>query len=510
MRTRSKLMAVILGWITCTVYGQQLVLPEREGWNVVAEGATVSFRVQCSEPGAKRFALEGADGYGMTIDSTGWFSWTPHYDLVDRLERKKEVTIIFQAEWGDGRRARRAVTFSLLHTNRPPVIEELPVFYVRQSVANRYQIPAEYISDPDRDPVSIKPVPSKLPEGASLSPAGVLLWTPSRNQFNSLKNNPVTVEFFVQDQPERTETRGRLRIAQTQQDLPPDLLLVPGDSVITIKEDERIALKIFASDPNGDEDLASLDFLSSDPRVNKTAFVPSGFTQAEFSWLPGYGFTEEAEKIRPVDLIFFVIDKETNRTERRVRVNVADTENLVEKDKLRYLKYRATLVQAKALIDQLDENQVKLNKMYRQAKRGKKHRAFLNAGLGAATGLSPVVLDTESGKVVSGIGGTTVLTLGTLEATEVIGKSKADILEKLKINVEIRNQLQLEGDNFARKYALKSARRAKEFESDREKLVPVINNQKLVLLELDASRPSYPKLDNKDIKKTFPDFAEED
>jgi hypothetical protein len=488
---------------------QQLVFPDREGWQTVAEGGTLSFKVTGSEPGIKRFSLEGTNGYAMSVDSAGLFSWSPSHEVVDRFEKRKEVTIIFQGEWADGRRVRQPVTFAVNHTNRAPIIEELPVFYVRQSVVNRFQIPPEYISDPDNDPTSIKPIPTKLPEGAVLSPAGVLTWTPSRNQFNSLKNNPLTIEFLVQDQPDKAETPGRLRIAQTQQDLPPDLLLVPADTAITLKEDDRFIIKIFASDPNGDEDLASLNFLASDSRIDKGAFVPTGVTQAEFSWSPGYEFTDEAEKSRWVDLIFFAIDKETNRTEKRIRVKVLDSENLVLKDQLLYQKYRATLVQTKALIDQLDENHDKLNRMYKQAKRGKKHRAIINASLGAATGLSPVVLETEPGKVVSGIGGTTVLTLGTLEATEVIGKSKADILEKLKINVEIRNQLQVEGDNFARKYALKSARRAKEFESDREKLLPIINNQKLVMLELDASRPSYPKIDNKEMKKTFPDFAEE-
>jgi len=101
-----------------------------------------------------------------------------------------------------------------------------------------------------------------------------------------------------------------------------------------------------------------------------------------------------------------------------------------------------------------------------------------------------------------------VLTLGTLEATEVIGKSKNDITEKLKINVEIRNQLQLEGDNFARKYALKSRRREKDFDPDRDKLLPILNNQKLVTLELDASKRMDTNVDNKELKKTFPDFSE--
>jgi len=90
----------------------------------------------------------------------------------------------------------------------------------------------------------------------------------------------------------------------------------------------------------------------------------------------------------------------------------------------------------------------------------------------------------------------------------VIGKSKSDILEQMKICVEFRNQLQLEGDNFARKYALKSERRKKEFDSDREKLLPIINNQKLLLLELDASRREY-KYDRRDLKKTFADFNDD-
>ena len=133
----------------------------------------------------------------------------------------------------------------------------------------------------------------------------------------------------------------------------------------------------------------------------------------------------------------------------------------------------------------------------------------MNASLGAATGLSPLVLETEPAQVVSGVGGTAVLTMGTLEATEVIGKSKNEILDKQKINIEIRNQLQVEADNFARKYALKSTRRNKDFDVDREKLLPILNNQKLVILELEADKSSYPNYSNKELKKSFPDFAEE-
>jgi hypothetical protein len=218
---------------------------------------------------------------------------------------------------------------------------------------------------------------------------------------------------------------------------------------------------------------------------------------------------EEVEKSREVELTFFVIDKSNNRAQRNIKVIVNDTENLDEKDKLLYQKYRNSLIQAKGLIERLDENHDYLTKAYKKAKRGKKHRAIVNASLGATTGISPVVLETDQSKVVSAVGGTTVLTLGTLEATEILGKSKSDILDRMKLNVEIRNQLQIEGDNFARKYALKSARRSKDFEVDRDKMLPIINNQKLVLLELDASKPSYEPYSNKEIKKTFPDFSDE-
>ena len=317
------------------------------------------------------------------------------------------------------------------------------------------------------------------------------------------------IEFIVQDQPSKAETKGKIRIMQTQLDLPPEILMVPSDTVFTIKEDEVVSIKIYTSDPNGEENLAQLGFVSQDASVPQAALNINSPQQAEFVWSPGYDFVEEVEKQKEIDFTFFAIDKSNNRVQRNLKIVVKDAENLDLKDKLLYQKYRASLIQAKGLMDRLDENHQYLNKEYKKAKRGKKHRAIVNASLGATTGISPVVLPTDQSKVVSAVGGTTVLTLGTLEATEILGKSKSDILEKMKINVEIRNQLQIEGDNFARKYALKSARRGKDFEADRDKLLPIINNQKLVLLELDASKPAYRDYSTKEIKKTFPDFSEE-
>ncbi len=498
-------------WLVRLLQAQQLIFPVTENWTVLKEGQLVAFKIDVTETSKPRFSLEGINNYPINFDTLGNFSWTPSYDFVDRLEKQKEITLIFQAEWKGGAHIRKPISFTILHQNRPPSVEDLPTFYVKQSTLNRYQLSSDYISDPDGDPVVFKAIVSQLPEGASLSSQGLFNWTLSRNQFNLLKNNPLLIEFVAQDQPEKAETIGKIKIAQTQLDLPPELLLVPGDTNLTIKEDERINFKIYVSDPNGDDNISSAGFIGSDARIPRTSFKENTAVQAEFTWAPGYLFVEEAEKEKLVEIIFFALDKSSNRVQRRVKVKVLDTENIEEKDKLFYKYYHNTLTQAKGLIERLDENHEALTKAYRQAKRGKKNRSILNASLGATTGLSPVLLsnDPTAYKTVSAIGGTTVLTMGTLEATEVIGKSRSEILDKINTNVELRNQLQLEGDNFARKYSLKSARREKSFDTDRDKLLPILNHQKLTSLELDASKPAYKKYSNAEIKKTFADFSEE-
>lgn len=505
---RFSLLVFLILCVGSLAEAQRFIFPDSAGWRTVHEGKELAFKVGVTEAVSPRYSLDGINGNGMQMDSVGNFSWKPSYDLVDRLELQKEVTVIFQADWKDGKKLRKPISFVVLHVNRTPEVEDLPVFYVRQSVQNKYQISADYAHDPDGDPIVFKSLQTQLPEGASLSSAGLLTWTPSRSQFHSLKNNPYTVEFIVQDQPDKAETRGKLRIAQTQLDLPPELLIVPNDTLFTIKEDELINLKLYVSDPNGDENISSVSFISSDARVPKTILKENAPTQYEFTWTPGYYFVEESEKEKKVELIFYSLDKSSNRVQRKIDVTIKDTENLDEKDKLLYAKYLQTLNQAKSLIEELDKNQEKLNKDYKQANRGKRQRSILNASLGAATGLSPLVLATDPSKIVSGVGGTTVLTLGTLEATEVLGKSKSAIQDKIRTSIEIRNQVQVEGDNFARKYALKSARRSKEFDIDRDKMQPILNNPKLLLLELDASKPAVRNFTPKELRRTFPDFAE--
>jgi hypothetical protein len=499
-----------LGGIQLFAQNPDLIFPDMAGWNVINEDQNLTFRIRASDETNIHFSIEGADNLGIQFDSLGNFHWKPSFDLVDRVEKVKDFTVLFQASWPGGKRVSKSITFTVNHVNRAPTVEELPAFYVKQSNLNSYQISGDYVSDPDGDPLVFKAIPSLMPEGASLSSQGLLTWAPSKSQFASLKNNSLSIEFIAQDQPSKSETKGKIKIAQTQLDLPPEILIVPGDTLFVVKEDETLNLKIYISDPNGDENIRSTGFISTETRIPSASLKENTQLQYEFTWMAGYDFVDDLQKSVTVDVIFYTIDKSANRVQKKIRIKVSDAENLIKKDGHLFQKYRSNLVESMLLVQQLDANQKKLNTDYKKARKGKKKRSILNASLGAVTGLSPVVIDQQrNSKIVSGVGGTTVLTLGTLEATEVIGRSKESIMEKIKSNIEVRNKVQAAGDEFARKYALKSARRSSEFDKDIEKLRAVLNDQRLVLLELDSYSKNPSRVDDKDIRKVFVDFGEE-
>ena len=490
------------------ILAQQLVFPDQSSWSRLDEGKPFSFSLSLSGSTLPaRFSMEGGHDLGMVIDSLGHFNWTPSYDLVSRLDKQKEVNVIFQAEWKDGKRIRQPINFIVSHVNRPPQVDELPTFYVKQNTLSKYQIPSDYVRDPDGDAIIFKPREAHMPEGAALTSNGQFTWTPSRSQFNTLKNNPMLIEFIVQDQSDKSETLGKIRIAQTQLDLPPDVLLVPSDSLWQIRENEVLNFKVYVSDPNGDDNIDEVGFISSDSRIQKSALKENSKSQWEFTWTPGYEYVDEADKKKDLLLTFYAFDKSSNRVQRKIRVTVNDTENVEEKDKHLYQKYFNSLAAAKILIDLLDANNDKLDGTYQHAKKGKKKRTILSATLGGVTGFSSLLQDPGQSKTISVVGGTSVLILNSLEAGQVIGRSTNEYQNKIKTNNDIRTQLQLKGNFFARKYSLKSMRRNSEFEIDRDELIRLLNSDQLTALELPANPQPVPK--GKDIKKTFTDFSEE-
>ncbi len=495
------LSAVFLG-----VHGQQLVLPDNAGWDRVEEGKPLNFiiRLSSSAPGAK-FSLEGGNGLGMNFDSLGNFSWVPSFDLVDRLAVQKEFSVIFQATLPDGKRLRQTANFLVFHVNRAPVAEELPVFYVKQGVPNSYQIATAQVYDPDGDPLVARAREATLPEGATMNSIGQMTWTPSRTQFNNLRNSPLVVEVVVQDQPAKLETVAKIIIKPTQQDLPPSIFVVPGDSLFTIRENEVVYLKVYVSDPNGDESIEQVDFVSSDISIARSVLKENSPTQREFTWMPGYDYVNDVIKKKDLTFTFFVIDNSNKRAQRKIRVTVTDTENVEQKDQALSAKYIQSMSSACQLIEMLDKSYETLEKQYRKARKGKKNRTVMNASLGAVTGLSPLVLPTDQSKTVSVVGGTSVLTLNSLEAGQVIGKNVNEFQNQIKTNRDLRNQLQLKGNYFARKYALKANRRTQDFELDRDDVARLINSDAVASLKLPADARPAPTAE--DIRKVFADYS---
>jgi hypothetical protein len=109
--------------------------------------------------------------------------------------------------------------------------------------------------------------------------------------------------------------------------------------------------------------------------------------------------------------------------------------------------------------------------------------------------------------LISAIGGTAVLTMGTLEATEVIGKSMKDLLDRYNYVLGKKSELQSKGDVFAREFALKSTRRTPEFIKRLDEFRNAMSLSGLVALELDANWQNKKEASDKAIKRTFKDFT---
>ncbi len=462
-----------------------------------------------------RFSLVDGKNLGIEMDSTGKLTWMPDYDFVDRLEESKDVPVIIEVRDNEGNIAKKQVSFTVVHVNREPTIGELKNFYIRYGQENNYQIDLNAIIDPDNDPVIFKSIPQSMPEGAQLSEKGLFSWKPSLSQFSRLKSDPIRLPFLVEDQPYKAEVRGYFNILATQMDLPPEIAMIPKSNQLRVGENETVNFKFFLSDPNGDEDITSFDVLSDDPRIGDQYLRKNTTTQWEFIWTPEYDFVKVPGDSIRIDLRFYVVDKSFKRDEHQVTIVVEDRENQVRKDQLLYNQYRTALVRVWDLLEQLKTKEKEYYKALKKARKGKKNRAIVDASLGAITGISPVVLTEANGlqnegKIVTGVGGTTVMTLGTLEATDMIGKSPSDILENLNRVIEKKNELQLQGDIFARHYSLISSRRDQNFNKDTEKLLALLIIKNVASLELNAGWENPKKITDKLLQNTFEDFMPEE
>jgi hypothetical protein len=495
----------------------QLLLPTQPGWTNVPEGTLIRFEFKTTATASDTLQYAIAQGQldGMELDSLGWFSWTPDYDLASRIQTMRPVSVIFEVRNRRGEKATQTVDFKVQHVNRPPVIDELRPFYVRHRAPNTYKLDAdEQVYDDDDDPIVFIPIADQMPEGAKLSAIGELTWTLSLNQFNRLKDKPQYIEFWVEDQPAKARTKGRLKIEVTAMDLPPDIAIIPKETQYKLRENATVNLKFYLTDPNGDDDITAFDFLSDNPQVPKSALVKNTDNQYEFTWRPGYDFVKDPLDSLQTTLTFYALDKAQNREQRALTFTVLNTVNEAEKDRYYYGQYRQTMVMAWNLVAQLAEREEDLKTSYRRAKKGKRNRSVANATLGAITGVTPAITTASSSpqaqqnqRLISAIGGTAVLTMGTLEATEVIGKSMKDLLDRYNYVLGKKAEIQNKGDVFAREFALKSARRNADFIRKLDELRTVLSLSGPVAMELDAAWENKKEATDKAMKRTFKDFA---
>ncbi|MBO0933035.1 hypothetical protein [Fibrella aquatilis] len=510
------LALLLMGWLCCfTSHAQdpkslQLSLPQTADWNVVSEGQSIRFDLKttgAAPTDTLTYAIAQGMMDGMSFDSLGRFSWTPGFDVVERLKASRTVPVIFEVHNRHGQSATQLADIKVLPVNRPPAVEDLAPFYVRFQTQNVYKFDPKQVYDADGDPIAFIPIPDQMPEGSKLNAQGELTWTLSRNQFSQLRTKPLYLEFWVEDQPLKARTKGRLKIDATQMDLPPIISVVPKDLTYRIRENAAINLKFYLSDPNGDEDINTFDFLSTNQTVPKSALVRNTNNQYEFIWTPGYEFVRDPYDTVRVDLTFFVLDKAQNRDEKTISITVLNTVNEDAKDRYNFALYRQVLVQAWNLVEQLDEKEQELKKDYKRAKGGKRNRSMANASLGAITGISPTIKDPGNQRLISAIGGTAVLTMGTLEATEVIGKPMKDLLDRYNYVLGKKTELQNKGDVFAREFALKSARRTNDFIKRLDDFRNTMSLSGLVALELDANWQNKKEATDKAIKRTFKDYT---
>jgi hypothetical protein len=486
----------------------QIVLPSQPYWNVTQEGSRIEF--QLSTVGSAEnsvFSLVQGRLEGMELDTIGHFVWTPDYDVAERINSKKSIQLLIKAQNIKGETTSKTIELTVIHTNRPPQIESLQPYYVQFRSPNLYRIDAQFLRDDDGDPVVIIPIPESLPEGMRLSSQGEFMWQPSQMQFNQLKNKPFYIDFYLEDQPQKARSKGRIKVESTQLDLPPNITQIPQNEHYDIKENMTIDLKFFLSDPNGDDDIVAFDFVSNNAQVTTKSLIKNTPNQYEFIWTPSYDFVKDPYDSLTFTAVFFVIDKTQKRDELKISFTVRNAVNEAEKDTLLYSQYRSALVEAWTLLEQLSEKEQTLKQAYLRAKKGKRNRSVATATLGAVTGISPAIITTTDNRtIVSAIGGTAILTIGTLEATEVIGKSLKDILERYNYVLEKKIEIQSKGDIFAREYALKSSRRTADYirKKDEFKLALILKGP--VTLDLDAGWENKKEATNKAISHSFKDF----
>lgn len=237
---------------------------------VINENEILRFTISGSDPdvedsGKLKFSAENLP-LGATFNADSLlFRWTPTFEQSGVYEN-----IIFKVTDPSELEASQAMTITVSHVNRPPVLAEIEPKVVDENSLLTFTLQG---SDPDReDQGKLQYSAQGLPEGAVLQGAD-FSWTPTYEQ-----SGVYTVTFSVSDgqlSDPRTTT-----ITVNHVNRPPELDVVASHSV---DENENITFTVKGSDPDK-EDEGKLKI--------RAANLPEGAQfdtlKAEFNWTPTY------------------------------------------------------------------------------------------------------------------------------------------------------------------------------------------------------------------------------
>jgi len=241
----------------------------------VAEGDLLTFTISATDPDGDPLTYEASNlPTGAQFDkATRAFTWTPAYGQAGSYPN-----IILSVTDGSAS-ASEAITITVGHTNRPPVLDPIGTKNINEGQLLEFMVTAK---DPDNDALLFSA--GNLPTNAIFDPtAQKFSWTPNFGQAGNY-----TVTFTVTDigSPALSDHE-TMTITVGHVNRPPVLDPIGNK---TVKEGETLTFSISATDPD------------QDPLTYAASNLPTGATfdtsTRVFTWTPGYNQADNYPNVR--------------------------------------------------------------------------------------------------------------------------------------------------------------------------------------------------------------------
>ena len=242
------------------------------GDQTVDENKTLSFTVSGSDPdvedeGKLVYSAENLPQGARFLTDSLKFVWTPTYEQAGIYPN-----VVFIVKDPSGLEAKRSITITVNHVNRPPQLADIEPQTVNENMPLTFQLVG---SDPDKeDEGKLVYSADKLPEGATLDAAsGTFSWTPTYEQ-----SGVYPIKFTISDG--RLSDTKETTITVVHVNRPPILATIAPQ---TVKENTPLTFKVEGSDPDK-EDAGKWRYAAAN--------LPQGATfdttNATFNWTPSF------------------------------------------------------------------------------------------------------------------------------------------------------------------------------------------------------------------------------